>query len=70
MQVETRWDKARFAVERVCTCTSRSFECQFGWHRVDGYPEAQSARDEAALLHARWGFGYRAVDSTTGDVLP
>lgn len=57
------WDKARFAVERRCTCRSRWSECASGWHRVDGWDT------EAAALNDAYSMGfdmYRVVDSQTG----
>lgn len=58
-----RWDKRRFAVERKCTCTSRSAECALGWHMVDSHDTRGEALTDAFTL----GFdAYRVVDVQTG----
>lgn len=65
-----RWDKARYAIERRCTCRrgDRAAECKggAGWHRVDGHDTEAAALADAYAL----GFDmYRVVDSDTGKVV-
>jgi hypothetical protein len=65
--VKVAWDKARYAVERKCTCRSRNGECnRDGWHRVDGFETQREALTDAYTM----GFDmYRVVDSHTGKVI-
>lgn len=64
MSTRVAWDKARFAVERRCTCRpgDRSAECAQGWHRVDGY-STEAAALRAAKKDDFGGAESRVVDT-------
>lgn len=69
---EMAWDKARYAVERVCTCRKgqRNGECiDRGFHRVDGWESLDEAVGDASKLSKEVGVTYRVVDSHTDVVI-
>jgi hypothetical protein len=65
-----RWDQGKYAIERKCTCKSRSFECGArGYHVVDSKNDRGEALREAFDLGRLYGFRYRVTVQVTGEVL-
>lgn len=65
-----RWDQGRFAIERACTCKSKSPECAArGFHVVHSGQDALDLLKEATDLQREVGVPYRVIDQATSLVV-